>query len=123
MDKRLYFLFGDVLGNALTGALVGWACAMLVDQSWHMLTAMLVGMCAGMGLSLLLSLMIMPLFGGMEVMIPVMLTGMLAGMWLAMVAAMAEIAQGDAALLGACVGMAALISTWLLDAVLRSRRR
>lgn len=123
MDQRLYFLLGDILGNALTGGLAGYVCVLIVNQSWHMFGAMIFGMFAGMVLAMLLSLFIMPLFGAMEVMIPVMLTGMLAGMWVAMVATMIEVGPGDAALLGAGVGVAALIATWLLNTVLRSRTR
>ena len=53
MEKRLYFIFGDVLSNVARGGVAGLGAAGLVSAGWHMLIGMGIGMIAGMGVSFL----------------------------------------------------------------------
>jgi hypothetical protein len=73
MEKRPYFIMGDLMANSLIGGLAAVAAMILISSSWMMFIAMIVGMAAGMFISLLLGLLIfIPLFGAMEVMLPAM---------------------------------------------------
>lgn len=122
MTKRLYFLFGDLLANSVTGALCGLVAAAVVSPSWNSWVAMLVGMAAGMVICLPAAFVFMPFFGAMEVMMPVMLTGMMATMVVAMRAAMGEMEPAVAAGQGALVGVGVLLLVYLADRILRGRK-
>jgi hypothetical protein len=82
MEKRPYFVIGDLVANVVV-AMAGVAVATwLIGGSWGMIPGMIVGMVIGMAVSLPLSLAVFfPLLGVMEVMAPCMLSGMLGGMW------------------------------------------
>lgn len=82
MEKRLYFVVGDLFANALVGTAAVAVTAGLIGGSWGMIPGMLVGMVVGMVVALPLSLgLLFPILGVMEVMAPCMLSGMLGGMW------------------------------------------
>lgn len=51
MEKRLYFIFGDMLSNAAIGGLTGLGAAGLVSTGWNMPIGMGIGMLVGMGMS------------------------------------------------------------------------
>lgn len=118
MEKRLYFLFGDMVSNSVVGILAGVATASLVGIDWPMLIGMLVGMAIGMLVSLLGPLVFCPWFGALEVMIPTMLTGMLSGMALGMLAAMSSLSLGTVGGIGACIGLGVTVMVWIGSAVL-----
>ena len=63
MEKRLYFIFGDVLSDAAIGGLAGLGAAGLVSAGWHMLIGMGIGMIVGTGVSFLALLIFCPFFG------------------------------------------------------------
>ena len=82
MEKRLYFIIGDLLANMFVANAVVALTAWLIGGSWGMGAGMLAGMLIGMALSLVLSVVLLvPVLGAMEIIVPCMLSGMLAGMW------------------------------------------
>ena len=82
MDRRLYFVLGDLFANVLVATAAAGFCAWLIGGSWGMLPGMLAGMLIGMVVALLISLpLLAPLLGVMEVLTPCMLSGMFGGMW------------------------------------------
>ncbi len=119
MEKRLYFIFGDVLSNAAIGGLAGLGAAGLVSAGWHMLIGMGMGMIAGMGVSFLALVIFCPFFGAMEVMLPTMLTGMLSGMALGMAATMQTLYLSQAAGIGAMIGIGAMLVVFMFNAKLQ----
>ena len=123
MERRLYFLFGDLVSNAGVGALVGLAVASLVGDTWPPVLGMVAGMLAGGVVALPAAVVLSVPFGAMELMLPVMLTGMTSGMLLGMLVAVGPMSRGTAAALGAGVGLAALVVTYGLNAYTRARHR
>jgi len=121
MEHRIYFLAGDVLSNAVTGAAAAWLAAAIVDPSWSMPAGMFAGMLAGTGPGLLLMPVFVGLFGAMEVMLPVMLTAMLSGMVFGMVAAMQAPAVPMLLFGGGAVGILVLLLTCAVDAALHGK--
>ena len=123
MERRLYFLFGDLVSNAGVGALVGLVVAVLVGETWFPVLGMVVGMIAGGGVALPAAGVLAVPFGAMELMLPVMLTGMTSGMLLGMLAAMGATSSGSAGALGAIVGLVVLAATYVLNAYVRASHR
>ena len=80
MERRPYFIVGDLLVNAVAGAATGIAVVRLVPDSWNTPLAMLAGMGVGITVGLVIGFIAMPFFGAFEVMLPAMTSGMLAGM-------------------------------------------
>jgi len=82
MEKRLYFIIGDLFANALVATAAAALTAWLIGGSWGMIPGMLVGMLIGMVIALPLSLALLaPILGAMEILSPCMISGMLGGMW------------------------------------------
>lgn len=82
MEKRLYFVIGDLIANAFVATVVVALTAWLIGGSWGMSPGMLIGMVIGMAVSLVLSFILLtPILGAMEIFVPCMFSGMLAGMW------------------------------------------
>ncbi len=82
MEKRLYFIIGDLVANAFVATAAVALTAWLIGGSWGMLPGMLAGMLLGMAIALPLTLaLLFPILGVMEVMAPCMVSGMLGGMW------------------------------------------
>jgi len=82
MEKRLYFVVGDFVANALVATAAVAVTTWLIGGTWGMISGMIVGMVLGMIVALPLSLgLLSPLLGIMEVIAPCMLSGMLGGMW------------------------------------------
>jgi hypothetical protein len=121
MERRSYFLAGDVLSNGIMGMASGWLATGIVDPSWHMLIAMLVGMAAGMALAMILMPLFVGLFGAMEVMLPVMLTGMLTGMAFGMARATHGLATSGVLLGGGFIGVLVLLLTYAADTRMRDK--
>lgn len=122
MERRPYFIFGDLVACLATGALVGAACAALFGPGWNMLLAMFVGMALGMALTLPLTFLVfLALFGAMEVMVPSMLTGMVVGMVVSMEAAMQGVTVLQGIEAGLVVGFLCMVGTYLLNARLTRR--
>jgi hypothetical protein len=123
LERRFYFLAGDVLSNAIMGMATAWLAIVIVDPSWQMLAAMLAGMAAGMALSLIMMPLFVGLFGAMEVMLPVMLTAMLAGMVFGMAEAMYALTALEVLLGGGLLGILILLLTYAADAGMHSRQQ
>ncbi len=121
MERRIYFLAGDFLSNAVMGAAAAWLAAAIVDTSWSMPAGMFAGMLAGMGLGLLLMPVFVGLFGAMEVMLPVMLTAMLSGMVFGMAGTMQASALPMLLFGGGLIGNLVLLLTYVVDAVLHGK--
>lgn len=122
MEKRLYFLFGDVVSNSVISVLAGIAAASLVGVGWPMPLGMLVGMALGMLVSFLGPLVFCPWFGAHEVMLPTMLTGMLSGMVFGMWAAMQSSSPGTVVSIGALLGLGVAILVWIGSARLQGEQ-
>ena len=116
MEKRLYFLLGDLLASALTGALAGWWVVDTVDFGLTgmiaMVVAMFMGMAMGMVAGLLMGLLFTPLFGAMEVMIPIMLAGMVVGMVVGMASVGVALSEAVAVGYGALAGVLCLFAVY-----------
>ena len=123
MEKRVYFLFGDVLSNSVVGILVGLAAASLIGTGWPMFIGMLVGMLIGMLVSFLGPIVFCPWFGAHEVMLPTMLTGMLSGMVFGMWAAMQPLSTGTVVGIGALIGLGVAIAAWISSARLHGEQQ
>jgi hypothetical protein len=121
LERRIYFLAGDALANAVMGMAAAWLAAAIADPSWSMPVAMLAGMLAGMGLGLLLMPVFVGLFGALEVMLPVMLTAVLTGMVFGVAGAMQVTAASVVLLGGGLVGLLVLLLTYTIDAGLHGR--
>jgi hypothetical protein len=121
MERRIYFLAGDLLSNAVMGAAAAWLAAAIVDPSWSMPAGMFAGMLGGMGLGLLLMPVFVGLFGAMEVMLPVMLTAMLSGMVFGMAGAMQTPEVPMVLFGGGAIGNLVLLFTYAVDAILHGK--
>lgn len=114
MEKRLYFIIGDLAANAFVATITTAATAWLIGGSWGMIPGMLIGMLIGMIIALPVSLaMLAPLLGVMEVISPCMVSGMLGGMWGGMMPL-----SGDAILRwGIGTGIAVVIVIYIVNAL------
>ncbi len=84
MERRPYFVLGDLLSCTVAGAAVALVVTRVVSPAWSQWLAMPVGMVLGMLVAVPVSLIFVVPFGFMEVLLPGMLVGMLAGMWAGM---------------------------------------
>lgn len=82
MEKRIYFIIGDLFANAVVATAAVALTAWLIGGAWGMIPGMIAGMVIGMVIALPLSLALLaPFLGAMEVLSPCMVSGMLGGMW------------------------------------------
>ena len=116
MEHRIYFIIGDILSVATTGAAVSLACLALTPSDWNMFIAMLAGMAIGMITALVISgALFVRYFGAMEVMVPSMLTGMFTGMFISMAATMSSPTYSASACFGVVTGLITLFSTYYFN--------
>lgn len=122
MEHRLYFLFGDLLATAVTGAAAAWIVQTAMPSGMFLPLAMLVGMVLGMLVGAAFGTLFGPFFGAFEVALPTALAGMMAGMMAPMLKGMAG---GAVAALwtGAITGLACLAFTYILQALMRGEAR
>ena len=120
MDKRLYFILGDLFSNLFIGILVSVVVWLIVGTGWNMWLAMIFMMPVGMFTATLLWVPCGLLFGAMEVMVPAMLTGMLSGMIAGMISVMHPAGLSKMLLAGAICGLISILSVWLANSYLRS---
>lgn len=121
MERRLYFLIGDIISNAGAGALVALGVAAFIDPAWFTIVAMAVGMLVGGIGAIPIAMAASIPFGAFEVMVPVMTTGMVSGMAVGMVAAVRTLDLGPAAALGAGSGLVVLAGLYTLNARIRRK--
>lgn len=123
MERRPYFLLGDLISNTGVGALVGVVVAFLVGESWPAWLAMVAGMMLGDLVALPAAVGLSALFGAMELMLPVMVSGMLSGMVVGMRAASHPLSTTTAVTWGAALGLVALLATYGLNAYVHATHR
>jgi len=113
VENRAFFVFGDLISNAIVGAAAAWLTHTLIGHSLGMFFGMVLGMALGMVISMVLTTFVLSVvWGAMEVMLPCMVTGMLAGMVPAMW-------HSDAALAverGIWIGLVVTLATYLASA-------
>ncbi len=116
MEHRLYFIFGDLLACAVTGAAAGWLAHAVIPGDWHPLIGMALGMLLGLPVGVVGGILLAPLFGDFEVSLPASLAAMVAGSVVGMLQGMAEIGAGTALWAGALAGLACLAYSYVLQA-------
>ena len=57
MEKRLYFLIGDLLTNSVAGAVVALICTSVFSEAWPHPLAMVAGMFVGSAVGMLLAML------------------------------------------------------------------
>jgi len=115
MERRVYFIVGDVLACLVAGAGAGWLVQYVVPGHWYPLIGMVIGMALGMFVGMLSGFLFGPFFGAFEIMLPAALSGMLAGMIVGMAYTMGENSPLDAAVSGAQMGLVCLAFTYFLQ--------
>ena len=116
---RAYFITGDILACALTGAATAWLTQAVIPGDWFVALGMVAGMVLGLLTGTIGGLLFAPLFGGMEVMLPVSLTAMVAGMGAGMTLSMDGSNWSEIVLGGALAGLACLAFTYFLQVRVR----
>jgi len=112
MEKRPFFIAGDLISNAAVGALAALATHALIAPYLGMFVGMVLGMVLGMIISMLLTtLLFSVIWGAMEVMLPCMVSGMVAGM----VPAMWHSSSAVAMERGVWIGIVVVLVTYLLS--------
>ena len=119
MERRIYFIVGDVLACLVAGAGAGWLVQYVVPGHWYPLIGMVIGMALGMFVGMFAGFLLGPFFGAFEVMLPASLSGMLAGMIVGMAYTMGENSPLDAAVSGAQMGLVCLAFTYFLQFKMR----
>jgi hypothetical protein len=115
MEKRLYFIVGDVFANIAVATLALAASSALIGGGLGMLPGMIVGMFIGMLVALIFSMGVLaPLLGVMEILMPCMLGGMLAGMC----GGMWELSTAQIIKWGAVTGLGMLLFIYVMNALL-----
>ncbi len=124
IERRPYFVLGDLISCAGTGGLVGLVTGAVVGPAWYGVVGMAVGTVMGIIIALVLGLTALQiLFGAMEVVLPVILTGTLAGMWVGISAAGADVSLRWSASAGASLGLGVMVFSYALNAHLTRRPR
>ena len=123
MERRLYFVFGDLLASVVTGGAAGWITYVVIPGGWHSLIAMMLAMVLGMLVGTVGGLLFAPLFGDLEVALPVGLGGMVAGSATSMLRGMVEFGPAMALWVGALAGLACLAYTYVLQARLHGEAK
>lgn len=120
MERRLYFIFGDLAAAVVAGSLAGWLAMLVVPAGFQgplaMIAAMGIGMVVGMAVGMVVGFLFVPFFGAMEPMLPASLGGMMAGMGMAMAAVMGTPTPMNATLDGAAIGALCLLYTYVQQA-------
>ncbi|NQV47792.1 MAG: hypothetical protein HQ504_08425 [Rhodospirillaceae bacterium] len=114
MEKRPYFIFGDLVAAMLSGVASGGLVWWALPGGWWMVPAMFIGMALGMVVALLVGFLLAPFFGLFELMAPAMLSGMAAGMVIPMRGADA-LSLIQVACTGVTVGIIGCVLAYLLQ--------
>ncbi len=82
MEKRLFFIVGDLLSNILVATVATGITTLLIGGALGMLPGMIIGMVVGMVIATGLGMgLLARRLGIMEVVMPCCMSGMLGGMW------------------------------------------
>ena len=68
MERRVYFILGDLLTCLVAGAAGGWLTQLAVPEGWFILIRMAIGMVLGMVAGMLAGFLFTPFFRSMELM-------------------------------------------------------
>lgn len=123
MERRPYFIFGDILACIATGAAAGWIVHAALPADWFAPVGMVLGMALGMLIGLAGGFLFGPLFGDLETTLPAGLSGMVAGSLAGMLQGMVEFGSATALLGGALAGLACLAYTYAWQARLRGEAK
>ncbi len=115
LERRIYFVVGDLLACIFAGAAGGWLAHGAVPGDLSSLFGMFIGMFLGMIGGMITGLVLSPFFGAMEIMLPAAQAGMVGGMIVAMQHTMGGIDPEDAVRSGAAAGVACLAFTYFLQ--------
>ncbi len=115
MERRVYFILGDLLACIVAGAAAGWLTQLAVPGDWFVPVGMGIGMALGMLVGMFVGILFTPLFGSLETLLPASLAGMLGGTGVGMVHTISGIGPGDAAASGASSGLLCLVFTYLMQ--------
>lgn len=115
MERRIYFILGDLAACLTAGALAGWLVHLILPGGWPLIALALAGMIIGMTIGIFTSFLFTPFFGALEIMLPTSIAGGLAGMGVGMAMAMTSPGAFDAALIGASMGFLSLAYVYLLQ--------
>jgi hypothetical protein len=121
MEARPYFILGDILACAVTGAAAGWLVHAMLPGDFLALAGMALGMVLGMLVGFVGGVLFTPLFGSMEISLPAGLAGMVAGGGVGMLQYLTEMDSLQALWGGALGGLACLAYTYILQAFLRGK--
>lgn len=121
MERRIYFVLGDLTANICAGIAASLLATALVETSWPLPIAFVFGWVLGSIIGLIVSFAFMPLFGAFEVMLPTTLSGMTAGTCVATLLAWHELEPKVAGGVGALLGIAVFVGTYLLNARLHTK--
>ena len=116
MERRPYFIFGDLLACVSVGAAAAWLVWLVVPGGWFAPVGMAIGMVAGLLVGTVGGFLFTPFFGSMEISMPTVLTGMVAGMAGGMLPALTAAGAGTALWVGAAAGLLCLAYTYFLQA-------
>jgi len=119
MERRLYFILGDLVAATACGAAGGWLAGLAVAGDWFVLFGVGVGMALGMLAGMIGGVLFAPFFGALEVMLPASLAGMMGGMAAGMLKAIAGIGVDQTLVVGAVAGLLAFAFTYLMQSRLR----
>jgi len=119
MERRLYFILGDLASAAACGAAGSWLAWAVVPADWLVPIGMGVGMVIGMAAGMIGGFLFAPFFGALEIMLPASLAGMMGGMAVGMMKTMGVIGVEQALIVGAVAGFLVIVFTYLMQSRLR----
>lgn len=119
MERRAYFIFGDLLACIVAGAASAWLTQLAVPGHWYALVGMIIGIAIGMPVGMVTGFLFSPLFGAFEVMLPASLAGMVAGMVVGMGHILGAGSPADAVFSGAALGVFTMVFCYMLQARLQ----
>ena len=123
MERRLYFIIGDILNCALAAGAGGWLTWLVVTDGWPILPAIAAGMVVGMMAGMLVGLFCSPFFGIMEVILPAALAGQMGGIVGGLIVAGYGGGLNEVFLSAIPAGLLTLIFVYLLQARFRGEAK
>jgi hypothetical protein len=123
MEHRPYFVFGDLIACAITGAAAGWVAYATIPATWNSMIAMMAGMPLGMLVGIVGGILFTPFFGALEIALPTALAGMLAGSATAMLQAISAMTPWAAVWTGGLAGLLCLAVVYALQAAMHGEAR
>jgi len=115
MEKRLFFVVGDLLSNVLIATVAIAVTTLLIGGRLGMAVGMIIGMVVGMLIATAIGMgFIARRLGIMEVVMPACLSGMLGGMW----GGMWSLSVVETLQWGLITGTGVMVAVYLLNALI-----